>query len=113
MKRILSIDGGGIRGIVPGQILVNLERKLKEQSGDSNARLADYFDFMAGTSTGGILTCIYLFPNPSDPYRPRFSAEDAVNLYAEEGGGIFHIPFWKTLESFWGLNGERFPVAHL
>ena len=57
-KRILSIDGGGIRGIIAGQVLVALEKKLQKRSGNPDARLADYFDFFAGTSTGGILTCL-------------------------------------------------------
>ena len=56
--RILSIDGGGIRGILPGRVLVALEEKLQEKSGNMEARIADYFDLMAGTSTGGILTCL-------------------------------------------------------
>jgi patatin-like phospholipase/acyl hydrolase len=63
MTRILSIDGGGIRGIIPGQILVILEEKLKAKTGNENARIADYFDLIAGTSTGGILTCAYLTPD--------------------------------------------------
>jgi patatin-like phospholipase/acyl hydrolase len=57
LVRILSIDGGGIRGIIPGQILVTVEEKLKARTGDENARIADYFDLIAGTSTGGILAC--------------------------------------------------------
>lgn len=39
MKKILSIDGGGIRGIIPGQIMVALEEKLKVQTGNENDRL--------------------------------------------------------------------------
>uniref|UniRef100_UPI0040479B6C patatin-like phospholipase family protein n=1 Tax=Roseivirga sp. TaxID=1964215 RepID=UPI0040479B6C len=58
--KILSIDGGGIRGIIPGTILNYLETALQKESGNPNARLADYFDLIAGTSTGGILTCTYL-----------------------------------------------------
>ena len=60
LTRILSIDGGGIRGIIPGQILVALEQKLKERTHNDNTKIADYFDLIAGTSTGGILTCIYV-----------------------------------------------------
>lgn len=41
MKKILSIDGGGIRGIIPGQILVALEEKLQEKIGNPKARIAD------------------------------------------------------------------------
>ncbi len=66
LTRILSIDGGGIRGIIPGQILVILEEKLKKATANENARIADYFDLIAGTSTGGILACAYLCPDQKD-----------------------------------------------
>jgi patatin-like phospholipase/acyl hydrolase len=113
MKRILSIDGGGIRGIVPGQVLVNLEQKIRKQSGNEDARIGEYFDFIAGTSTGGILTCIYLFPDPDNPGKPKFSAQDAVSLYENEGGGIFNLPFSKQIESVWGFVDEKFDVSYL
>ncbi len=94
MFRILSIDGGGIRGILPGQILVALEEKLREKSGNAGARIADYFDLIAGTSTGGILTCLYLcplFPKNPDSASPqaKFSASEAVKLYLDYGNKIF------------------------
>ncbi|XP_047156483.1 patatin-like protein 2 [Vigna umbellata] len=50
---LLSIDGGGIRGIIPGIILGFLESELQRLDGD-NVRIADYFDVIAGTSTGGL-----------------------------------------------------------
>src|ERR1043165_3733449 len=62
MKRILSIDGGGIRGIIPGMVLAYLESSLQKKSNNKNARIADYFDFVAGTSTGGILSCALRIP---------------------------------------------------
>ena len=113
MKRILSIDGGGIRGIVPGQILLNLEKKIQKATSNSNARLADYFDFFSGTSTGGILTCIYLYPDNANPDKPKFSAQQAVDLYTQFGHNIFEIPFWKRLESMGGLRDEKFPAEQI
>ncbi|MCH7534212.1 MAG: patatin-like phospholipase family protein, partial [Bacteroidetes bacterium] len=82
--RILSIDGGGIRGILPGQILVALEEKLKAKTGNANTRISDYFDLIAGTSTGGILTCALLCPDKSGK-RPRFTAAQVVDLYLDKG----------------------------
>lgn len=52
--KILSIDGGGIRGIIPAKILYHLEEVAIKQDGP-NARLCDYFDLVCGTSTGGII----------------------------------------------------------
>ncbi|KAE8715499.1 hypothetical protein F3Y22_tig00110163pilonHSYRG00051 [Hibiscus syriacus] len=50
---VLSIDGGGIRGIIPGTILAFLEAELQKLDGEE-ARLADYFDVITRTSTGGL-----------------------------------------------------------
>ena len=61
--RILSIDGGGIRGILPGMLLVALEQKLQEVSENPTARIVDYFDLVAGTSTGAILCSAYVCPD--------------------------------------------------
>jgi uncharacterized protein len=54
-KRILALDGGGIRGIVTLQILRRIESLLKERFGDGDLRLCDYFDLIGGTSTGAII----------------------------------------------------------
>lgn len=104
--RILSLDGGGIRGILPGQVLVELEKKLQRIAADPQKRIADYFDLVAGTSTGGILTCLYLYPDEKNPERPLFTAQDAVNLYLENGGGIFK----ESIAQEDGLRREKYPV---
>lgn len=105
--RILSIDGGGIRGILPGQLLVVLEKKLQLISNNPQARIADYFDLIAGTSTGGILTCLYLYPDKKNPQRPLFTAEEAVDLYLENGGGIFKE---SSIRNDAGMRQEKYPV---
>jgi patatin-like phospholipase/acyl hydrolase len=95
---ILSIDGGGIRGILPATFLSALETRLQQAKNDPNVRLSDFFDFITGTSTGGLLTCIYLTPDEGDAHRPRFTARQALEFYfaygahsftPQEGGG-FH-----------------------
>ena len=54
-RRILSIDGGGIRCVIALEILNVLEKKIVEQTGDPNRRLCDHFDLIGGTSAGAIL----------------------------------------------------------
>lgn len=54
---------------------------------DEDARLADYFDVIAGTSTGGILTTMISAPNEKG--RPLFAAKDTISFYFEHGPKIF------------------------
>jgi patatin-like phospholipase/acyl hydrolase len=83
---ILSIDGGGIRGIIPATILEFLESQLQELDGES-ARLADYFDVITGTSTGGLVTAMLTAPNAEK--RPLFAAKDIKPFYLENCPKIF------------------------
>jgi patatin-like phospholipase/acyl hydrolase len=113
MKKILSLDGGGIRGIIPGQVLIALEDKLQKKTGDPNARIADFFDFFAGTSTGGILTCILLCPSATVPGKARFSASEAVDLYVKNGHNIFSVPLFYKIASLGGISEEKYEVSAL
>jgi len=111
--RVLSIDGGGIKGIIPATILVYLEQKLQEFSNNKEARIADYFDLIAGTSTGGILTCAYLIPDANDPSRPKLSAEEALSLYLDDGKYIFSLPFWRKIRTLFGWVDEKYSHRHM
>ncbi|KAJ6298283.1 hypothetical protein OIU76_019433 [Salix suchowensis] len=83
---VLSIDGGGIRGIIPGTILAFLESELLKLDG-ADARLADYFDVISRTSTGGLVTAMLAAPNKQN--RPLFSAKDINDFYLENSPKIF------------------------
>ena len=87
--RILSIDGGGIRGIIPAKVLARIEQLTK-------AKIADLFDVIAGTSTGGILalglTC------PGDDKKPKHAAQDLLDLYVNRGAAIFNKPMLPAVE---------------
>ncbi|WRX31258.1 Patatin-like phospholipase domain - like 10 [Theobroma cacao] len=85
---VLSIDGGGIRGIIPGTILAFLESQLQKLD-DEEARLADYFDVISGTSTGGLVTAMLTTPNPNEGNRPLFAAKDINEFYLEHCPKIF------------------------
>lgn len=54
-KRILSLDGGGVRGILMLGFLETLENQLRKRHGRPDMRLSDYFDLIGGTSVGSIL----------------------------------------------------------
>jgi patatin-like phospholipase/acyl hydrolase len=102
MIRILTIDGGGIRGMIPAVILDYIEKELQRKSGNKNTCLADYFDLIAGTSTGGILTCFYLLPSVSkEGLHSKYPANEAIHLYANYGKDIFNP---KVNKPFWGIS---------
>src|SRR6266540_3400445 len=105
--RLLSIDGGGIRGILPGMVLAEIEERTKQP-------ISSLFDVIAGTSTGGILA-LGLTLQASG--RPKFSASELVELYVANGKEIFSkAEPWETIDAFVdGLPlsrelGERFGI---
>lgn len=81
--RILCIDGGGMRGIIPATFL----QKLEELTGKG---IADLFDIAVGTSTGSILSVGLNVPSTEDPTKPRYTALDFVHMYQNLGSSIFH-----------------------
>ncbi|VAI39974.1 unnamed protein product [Triticum turgidum subsp. durum] len=83
---ILSIDGGGVRGIIPATVLAFLEKELQKLDGP-DVRIADYFDVVAGTSTGGLLTVMLTAPDKDG--RPLFDAKDLAKFYIDESPKIF------------------------
>ena len=91
---ILSIDGGGIRGLIPALVLAEFERR-------SGRPTADLFDLIAGTSTGGILACALAKPD-------ALSAERLVDLYQDEGPKIFDRTVWQRIHSVEGLADEKY-----
>lgn len=84
---ILSLDGGGIRGIVTATLLERLEQKLKAKEPDKSLR--DYFDIIAGTSTGSIIAC---------GVARGYTASRIRQIYKERGIEIFPR-FWQVFKS--------------
>jgi patatin-like phospholipase/acyl hydrolase len=104
--RILAIDGGGIRGLIPAVVLAELERR-------SGRRIAELFDLIAGTSTGGILACGLTRPAADGSGGPAFTAADLIGLYESEGPEIFHRSLLKRVTSVDGYVDERYDDAGL
>jgi hypothetical protein len=97
-KRILALDGGGIRGVFSIEILARIEELLRQHYGRPQMVLADHFDLIAGTSTGGIIGSFLSWGEPVDRVR---------KLYEENAGAMFcKAPWWK-------LRGGLFDAANL
>ena len=98
--KVLCIDGGGIRGLIPALVLAEIERR-------TGRRTAELVDLVAGTSTGGILACA---PHPPRRRRrARCSApRSSPGIYVEEGPRIFHRGLLKRVFSAGGWIDERY-----
>jgi patatin-like phospholipase/acyl hydrolase len=97
--RILTIDGGGIRGIVPAVVLAELERR-------AGLPAAELFDLIVGSSTGGILALGLAAPAGTDS---RYSADELVELYEREGPIIFSQPLLHRIRAAGNLLGPKYP----
>ena len=99
-KTILSLDGGGIRGLISARIL----HEIEERTGKG---IHELFDLIVGTSTGGILAIG--LTHPGGPH----TAKEMLELYRERGQEIFSRSLWKRATSVQGLSDERYDAEPL
>ncbi len=104
MKKILSIDGGGIRGIIPALVLAEIEMKTGRPT-------ALDFDLIAGTSTGGIIALG--LSRSSGEGKALYSAADLAGMYEKRAEEIFPRSLLKDIVSLDGVMDERYPVQGL
>lgn len=84
-RKILSLDGGGIRGILTLEILLELENQLKQSlKKEDTFRLSDYFDYIGGTSTGAII---------ATGLSRGMSVQELINFYESKGEAMFDKAF--------------------
>ncbi|RDD33827.1 Patatin [Wolbachia endosymbiont of Cylisticus convexus] len=103
IKYILSVDGGGIRGIIPAIILAEIEKRARRT-------IAKIFDLMAGTSTGGIVVAGLC--KKDEQGNPQYSANDLVELYQEYGPYIFKSSFFRRSILSW-FNCAQYPHKNI
>jgi len=99
-RTILSIDGGGIRGIIPAVVLKEIEDR-------TGKRIANLFKVIAGTSTGGLIALGLACPGDESP---RFTAQDLVELYERDGKDIFPQELFGRLRQ---LRDEKYSADGL
>ncbi|HET9736930.1 MAG TPA: patatin-like phospholipase family protein [Solirubrobacteraceae bacterium] len=92
--RVLALDGGGIRGLIPALVLAEIERR-------TGRAVRELVDLVAGTSTGAILACALTRPDP-------LPAARIAELYVEEGPRIFDRSRLKRITSVDGYLDERY-----
>lgn len=90
-RKLLACDGGGIRGIISIEILAQIEKELRASSQNPKLLLADYFDYVAGTSTGAIIATLVALGKSVDEIR---------EFYIESGAEMFEkARLWKRFKT--------------
>ncbi len=105
--RILSIDGGGLRGIIPILVLQELERRM------GGKRIHEMFDMVAGTSTGGLIACSISLSD--DGKTPKYDLSEVLSVYTVRGKEIFPQKSWlgKIINIFTALKRPEFSATGL
>ncbi len=97
--RVLSLDGGGMRGIIETMVLAEIEKEL-------DAPTSQIFDLVAGSSTGALVT-LALSLGDQDQH-PRYRAKDLLPLYLKRGKEIFHASLRHKISTGFGLWGPKY-----
>jgi predicted acylesterase/phospholipase RssA len=97
--KALTIDGGGIRGLIPALVLAEIETR-------TGRPIASMVDLIAGTSTGGIIACALARPNPMPAAR-------IAEIYVQDGPKIFERRLAKEISSGAGYIDERYDAGAL
>ncbi len=105
MKRILSLDGGGIRGVFSLEILLHMQGILRLHYGSPGLVLADHFDFFAGTSTGAIIaTCLCW----------GMHVEEILDLYVKYGETMFQpVPWYRPFKKILISRFDAKPLSEM
>ena len=106
--RILSIDGGGAKGIVSAIILEYIEGKLQELAKNPKVRLSDFLDFISGTAVGAITSSLIITPDKDG--KPAYTMKDIVSAIFNFSNVYYREKNWKTL---WGLTGPIYPYEKI
>ena len=103
--RILSIDGGGVRGIIPARFLQALEEMSQQP-------IHTLFDLIVGTSTGGLVALGLTCPNQKHS-GPQYRAKNIVDFYLKESASIFKGSLLRNMRTgvgLWGAKYDRKPL---
>lgn len=110
MRRILSLDGGGIRGVFTLEVLLQVEKLLREHYAKQDPAkaesfvLRDHFDFLAGTSTGAIIAACLCW---------GMTVEKVLDLYLERGPSMFQPVPWYNYKKYFFSRFDDKPLSEM
>src|SRR5207253_1157613 len=104
---LLSLDGGGVRGIITLKILKSILERANQKTG-KNLQIADLFDFYCGSSIGTILISALLVPDPNQPNQPKYNIDFIIDQIVKESPIIFTTSFFQDVQTLWGFRLPKY-----
>ncbi len=98
--KILSIDGGGMKGIIPAVVLAEIEHR-------TGKLCSELFDLISGTSAGSIVALGLAVPGEDG--KPKCSAQQVVELMETRGAEIFSRSLWHTITAAGNIRSSKYP----
>ncbi|MCB1141556.1 MAG: patatin-like phospholipase family protein [Leptospiraceae bacterium] len=108
---LISIYGGGIKGIIPARILYHIEKILQKKLGNNQISLSDTIDIIGGTSTGSLIALAMSLKDEKNRF--VYTLKDVLNYYLIEGKKIFYLSPIQLLHSLFGLESAKYPSEPL
>lgn len=101
---LLTISGGGVRGVIPMRILVEIEKYIQEY--DEFEHISDLFDLCVATSIGSVLVAGLLIVDENN--KPIYTAEEMLKIFLDNVKPIFSDKWTYKVYSFFGLSGPKY-----
>lgn len=104
---ILSLDGGGVRGIISIKILNEIMNRINQHS-SNKLYVHDIFDYFSGSSIGSVIICALLLPNTETPNKPKYDTEDILKLIKDKSNNLFELEYFQNLRTMWGFLSPKY-----
>lgn len=101
-RSLLSLPGGGIRGIMQLKMLAEIENRTGKS-------IIELFDGISGTSIGGVISCVLTMPDPMNPTKPKYSPQNLLDFFAANKERFF-VSKWQSVG---GLFRTRYKTTSL
>ena len=104
---ILSIDGGGARGIIPLLLLKEIVDRASQKT-KTKLNVVDLFDFFSGSSIGTLIISSLLLPDPLDQTKPKYSIDDIIDIFISDSQKFFDTTYLQNLRTLWGFRLPKY-----
>lgn len=104
---IISIDGGGTRGVIVMRLLKEIIERSQQILG-RDLHVIDLFDFFCGSSIGTVIISGLLIPNPNDPTKPLYTVNQVLDHFIKAAPKVFECSVMYNVWSLWGWRRPRY-----